>query len=523
MNYELEIQKSRPDNFFSLNGDRPPLVAGSGNSTRRTTGLNLAVINAFLSGREDIPFTLECWYLPIKLSSTAETVVIGHVDEGIVFNGTDFTLRVKYLSQTVEATWTPSEVKSFHVAMVYDTEAFYLYVDGVRVASLDVQAEKFLSTTGQIAVAPVVSGTASGSFDSAAIYYRALTAQELSIHYGWAKELSASINIASALGGTTYNVTYNSVRILQSVTYDKTNWSQGYSINLTDSGSLIGGTGGGTWMVSVPVESIADSITEGVHLTYQGVGTQLSYSTDGTAWAPLANKRTVLEGVSSTDLTLYVKVDVEEDGSLDYLKIDALEQRIIQPFSGNREIYFEYTSLDQTPGHQLDYHVDQGAEIVDGYVEIQPDISGDPINVQTVEVWAKVTDTDGWFMGISGSQYVSVVAGSYTFAGMTSYRNGQPVSNGTQPADEWAHYVFVLNTAANTPIRFGQKIAGTDLLNMSLGHIAVYPQAMTAPEVQNLYNMNIGAPLITVDDDASIGVTELSPSTEFYAYSWTNA
>lgn len=518
MNYELEIQRSMPEAFYALNSDRSPLVAGSGSGTFRTASLNLQAFKAFVAGRELVPFTYEIWYLPVAVST--ENVVIGHNGEGVLFDGTDFILRVKYEGGTIlEQKYTPPEIKSFHVAMVYDLEAFYLYIDGDRVAS--VTADKTKSYLVASAGSSVAYGASKGTYDSAALYYRPLPGNELKLHYSWAKQLPPSSQIAGSLGGTSYELSYNSIRILQSALFDSTNWSMGQIDNLIDSGTLVGGVGGGTWSISVPVESIADVTTQGIHLTYAGKGVTMSYSTDATTWTTIANKRTVLEGTSSDGVTLYVKFDLVEGGYLTSVKIDALESRIVEPNTGQRRIQFQNTSFDQTPGHQLDYHVDQGAEIVTGYIDVLPDDSADIHNVQSVEVWAKVASNDGWFMAISGSQYVSVVGGSYTFAGMTAYRNGALVANGAFPKDEWAHYVFVLNTAANTTIRFGQKLATTDLLSMSVGHVATYPQALDAATVAKLYNMNIGAPLVRVNDPAAIAVTEPVPATQIYAYTWS--
>lgn len=520
MNYELEIQKSMPNFFFTLNGDRPPLVAGSGSATYRTTNLNLQAFSAFVSGRELIPFTYELWYLPRTVST--ESVVLGHNAEGILFDGTSFILRVKYEGgTTLEASYTPPEIKSFHLALVYDIESYALYVDGEIVGSVvaDRSAKYLTSTAGS----QVGHGAAQGVYDSVALYYRALSGGEVRLHNSWQKGVPTSHEIASSLGGTTYDLSYQSVSILQSAVFSSGTWDQGLSDNLTDSDFLIGNTDGGTWQASVPVESIVSGTTEGLHLTYEGQGVTMSYSVDGTTWTPIANKRTVLEGTTADGTTLYIKLEIIEGGFVSSLRIDALESRVLFPVSGQRQLEFQYTSFDQTPGHQLDYHIDQGAEIVQGFIELQPDDTPTPESSQTVEVWAKVTSADGWFMGISGSQYVSVVAGSYTFAGMTAYRNGQPVSNGVQPTDEWAHYVFVLNTSANTAIRFGQKIAGTDPLAMSIGHVAVYPTAMTAPQVLALYNQNIGAPVVRVNDTSTIGVTESVPTTQFYALTWSNS
>jgi phage tail protein X len=522
MNYELEIQKSNPAVFNNLNGTKPPLVAGAGSSTILSAVSNMTFVS-YAQNTENIEFTLETWYLPIVIAASSEIVVIGHSNEGVLFDGKDFILRMKFSDATqIEGRWTPSQAQSFHVVAVYNVTHFFLYINGDLKISLDVPSDKLLAYTGtNISLNALSAGTGSGWYDSAALYYRALASVDIVQHYNNGLNLLSSVQSAAAYGASTFLLTYDNVEALQSITFNSSNWSSGYGIGVSYSDTLTADIGGGEWNTSVPLESVSPTTTAGVNLEYVGQLVTLQYSTDGTTWNTVTNNTTILQDVSTVGLMLYIKLIVADGGYVESLEIDILASRILQAFSGKRPVSFFNVALDRTPGHQLEYQYDQGAQIRNGYLAIQPDASGAITNIASVELWAKLDDSVGVLLDNSTGSVSVAVDGTYTFTGITAYRNGVLVSNGSYGRDEFAHWVFVFTTANNGEIRIGNNLAGTSALDMTVGHLAFYDYALIAGQVAALYNSNIGAAALQIIDNGTVTVTETIPATDIYAYTWT--
>lgn len=515
MSYELEIQKSHPSVFDSYDGGSPPLVAGSGSSTL----LSVADSNSFLAYAEDtegVPFSLEVWYLPVDV--TSPVVVIGHPDEGVMFDGSVFTLSIENGRVITSGSWTPSEIGTFHIAFVYNLLNYSLYINGDLVINLDVPVGPFDSTDNTIVVN---SGSGTGIYDSLALYYRPLSPAEIKSHYSLGRDILTAAEIASSHGGTTYFLTYDNVDIAQSFVYDSSNWTTGFNSGLTLTDNLEA-IGAGEWSVSIPIESISDGTTAGVNLSATGVGFTIQYSLDATTWTYVDNNTTILQDSSTVGVMLYLKLVVADGGYVEQFKVDVLEDRILHPFAGNRTLTFYNASFDKKAENQLDYKVDQGAKITQGYVEVGIDPEVAPVNIGTVSAWLKFAGDTGWVLANSGTAFVSLTANALDSTGIDMYMNGHPIADGTTaPVDQWAFYTFVFTTPNNTSIRLGAKKANTDYLDMSVGNVAVYPQSMSAADALELYNVNVGAPSLSVVDSGVIGVTETDPAVDLFAYVWT--
>lgn len=518
MNYELEVQKSLPSVFNILNGGVPPLVAGTGSASLLTTTPTTVNFNAWITNRELSPFSAEVWYLPVSVS--AETVVMGHTGEGVLYDGTNIILRAKYSnSVTVEGRWTPPEVQNWHFVLVYTTLHWILYVNGEEVITLDVPANQtLLNATTTVTLN---SGPGTGIYDSLALYYRALTGTDAQAHFALGKTVQSANEIASSNGALTWDLTYDNVDSAHRMEIDL---SSGFTQNTAvGDGELVAlDSTGGTWQTAVALAGFAFGILPGVHLTYIGTGVTLAYSIDGSTWTTTPNKTTILEDATPPGL-LFIRLTLANDVAwVSSLRVDILNSRTVAATTGPRTLAFKGAAFDQTPGLQLDYHTDQGVQLRNGYVEIQPDTQQTPVNIAAIGAWLRFDGTAGWVMGISGTQSVSLSAGTIVSTGVTMYRNGATLASGAAaPVGQWAYYVFVLSTPVNTAIRFGDKLTGGSALNMSVGHLAAYSTAPTAAQVQDFYNSNVGAPIVRVDDAGSVGMSESVPAVDIYAYAWS--
>lgn len=518
MSYELEVQKSAPSIFNPLSGTTPPLAAGTGTSTFLSTTPTTVTFNAWIQLREKSPFTAELWYLPVNVA--AETVVIGHAGEGVLFDGSDLILRVKYSgSTTIEGRWSPTEIQNWHIMLVYTTSHWILYVNGDEVITLDVPNLTLLNTTATVLLN---SGPGTGVYDSLALYYKMLSGAEALNHYTLGKVVSSSTNIAASKAGSTWALTYDGVDTLQRIDFDL---SDGYTESTTyGNGQLVSlDATGGTWQTSIPLAAMAGTTTAGVHLTYVGDGITLAYSLNGSTWTTTPNKKTILEGATSPDVLFFRLTLADDKAWVTSFRADILNTRTLAPFAGSRNLVFKGAALDQTPGLQLDYQTDQGAQLrTGGYLEIQPDVQTPSTNITAVEAWIRIDGSTGSIFAASSTQFVTVSSGNLTATGVTMYRNGVPLASG-QPAlpGRWNHYVFVLSTPLNTAIRLGNNLSNTNAADMSVGHVAGYGTTLSAAQIQTIYNFNIGATVMRVDDSGAVGMSESVPGVDIYAYTWS--
>lgn len=519
MSYELEIQKSFPVTVDTLNGARPPLVAGSGSASLVTTSTPHIGFNGWVKGRENSPFSIEVWALPVTVSGSL--LLIGHVAEGLFYDGTDYILRIQYSNNIFEGRWKETEKKAHHFVMTYDISAFVLYVDGERVITIDLPGDdQFLPTNPQLNINQV-GGTA--IYDSLATYYRVLPAREIKEHFALGRSVRTSTDIASSKGGDTWTLTYADVDVDQSIRYDSTNWDSGSFFQSSYTDRLRADVAeGGTWMVAVPLGAF-DITTAGIHLTYVGEGVALAYSLDGATWTIVPNKKTVLEDADTTDATLFVRIDMEDDASwVESLTLDMLKSRAMQAFSGTRQLLFKSSAMDQTPGSQLEFQEDMGAQVRGGYLEVQPDPTpATPRSVSTVELWAKLDDNDGFLVGATASNYVSITASSLAATGFTVYRNGVAFPGGATTTGQWDHYVFVSTSPITGVVRIGDRLTGGTSLDLTVGHLATYEKAFTAGEAASLYSANVGAPAVQIQDTGNISMSESATPTDIYAYAWS--
>jgi len=510
MNYEMELSQHRPAVFNTLNGGVPPLVAGSGSAIRRSASLDTN-FSAFSLGYEATSFTLEVWFLP--LTNTGELVIIGHGSEGVLWDGSSFVLRVKQGDGTVitQSTWTPTEIKAFHVVMTYSPGQVNLFVDGQSVTNLELIDLSF--SAPKDAPVTINGGTGTAIYDSLALYYRALTALEIQQHYNWGNSVPDSISIAMAKGATTWELAYPNVDLEVSFTYDSSNFDEGFmeNVNILEDNLI----GVGEWRQSIVLFSLIGTTSAGIHVTYEGEGVIFSYSLDGTLWITAPNKTTILEdSVLEEDAILYIRLELSDENSwVRSLRLDVLASKVIRPASGSRNLTFKSVSLDQTPGNQLDYHNDAGATIkAGGLLTIGLDQTENPVNIKTVEFWAKFSTAGSLVLSDGRSAVVKS-------DGLIGYNIGD--------FEIYINDIYAVNN--NTIIRFNEWnffsvrfiSADNKIVDIAAPGATVYGLATYSYIPTGTYQFNVGAPALRVDDTSGLTVTESASAAKIHAYSWS--
>lgn len=519
MNYELEVSKSIPAVFNSLNGSLPPLVAGSGSATLLSSALDTTFL-AFSKAYPNEPFSLEVWFRP--LTNTGEQVVIGHASEGVLWNGTQFILRTKHgdAAASTEVGWTPPMIKAFHLVMVYTPGQASLYVDGVLTLNINLPMTPFASTG---TIVRLNGGTGTGIYDSMALYYRALPGSEILEHYIWGKAVRSPVQVATANGGSTWNLMHGESDIYATERFDAANWDLFFLNGLgVIGGRLTPNEGGGTWMGMVPLSAIIEGVTAGISLKYQGLGVVLSYSTDGAAWTPVVNGAIILEDTDVTDVNLLVRIDLPDEGWVDYLTVSILNDRILSPASGTRDLAYRKVELDYENPSPLDYLNTWGAVIIPGGYMTVPIDAAEP--VRAVEMWVKPNTTGATATFVGAADWVGISATGLlsNTNGVTVYRNGQALANGGQVGlNTWNHLLIIFPSDRTTNLRIGQSVGDDAPLDGAIGHLALYNKSFSAAEALALYQSNVGSPRLRIDDASGVTLTEQATPVAFYAQDWS--
>lgn len=497
----------------------PPLVAGSGTSSLLTTIMTDSSFGGWVQGREGSPFSIEFWALPLTVTGPS-LLLAGHVNEGLFYDGSDYILRFEYAGAgIIEGRWREPEAKAHYFVITYDGSSGVLYVDGEAVIRLDLpRGDTFVASSAAI---NLNQRDGTGIYDSLAYYYRVITDAEVKEHFAQGRAVSSSVSIASSKGGTTWTLAYADVDVFQTITYDADSWDVGSFVDVSHTDRLEADAAGGTWQVAIPLGAMVSPATAGVHLRFVGEAVAMEWSTDAVTWQGIGNKTTVLEDAATTDLTLFVRlILISEDSWVESLAADLLGERVMQPFSGNRQLVFNNAEMDHEPGIQLEYQSDMGASITNGYVEVQLDNSDTPANISTIEFWAKFDGADGRLIDATGTNFVGITAGAFNITGFTGYRNGAAIA-GSAATGQWDHYVFVSTSPLTGFIRLGDKLSGGAALKLSIGHLATYEKAFTVGEVTSLYSANIGAPSLRVDDIGGFSLSESATPYDIYAYAWS--
>lgn len=279
--------------------------------------------------------------------------------------------------------------------------------------------------------------------------------------------------ISRAKGGEVFTFDYSSCDLADTFTFGAGSWGL-YSADATVSvGNTI--TPG---VADDSLTSVAGAITFSVtlfhldaftssHVEWAGSGVTVEVTKDGgLTWAALAEDGVVdLAGDPDFDIRVSFAGGVEDDPS-------ELVSMTVYVFKTETM----YSDKVRSLAFSADPMTDDGL-VVNSLITIAA--SDDPDSVTgTIELIA----TQG--------------TGAILPAG-TTYQNGN-------------HIVIVRSVADNTPFNLGP--------NMTISHLALYPQAMSAAEANTLVN---GLPVLQIQDTGSVGVTESSPATDIYAYAWS--
>lgn len=301
-----------------------------------------------------------------------------------------------------------------------------------------------------------------------------------------------AVSVSATKGADVFVFDYSHLDVVYAVTLGAGNWGLFQADGTIAVGKTlapqIGADGvtsqGGAFKTSISLAGLTSYTTARVH--YDGQGFTLAYTlNNGTTWTTLPEDGViVLPTNADLDLRVTFPGNIANDPAvLNSLTVYVLNSETVKTLKGSRTMTFHNDPVTT-----------DGLVVGSTAASIAIATPGDAdYTIGTIEMWVTPTTTSVFTSPPAGTMYKNGVAGSPT--------------SGVRE-----HIVLVLTTPANTAFSLAA--------NATYSHLAVYPQAMNATDVANLYAAQTGVQKITVDDNSTISVTESSPATDIYAYAW---
>lgn len=544
MSYNYRILNDRPRHYYPLvegalawndatgraNGavvgtptTAPPLVVGGGNSYVMDGSNHFRFLSSvFYLDSPTRPFSLEAWFKPVSVSEPKG--ILGHTgqNDGLMFDGESISFTTLHgPAGAATARYFPSDTStSFYVLGVHTESRNELYVNGIRVASVDLTEEQLLSDY-TISTAPgyLYAGHRPGTIivDSVAVYGEALTGRQAKLHFLWGRDVPDLRDVIQKRGGEHWDFTDGKSDVAFDFHFDTDiEWQDAQAASVTIRDGILspalaadGTSAAGTWVAGFILPSIIEPKVDGSKIEFDGDGDFAVHTSmnEGTTWSPAVSGREVTglaKGATTTGKSLQVRVTFPAGANaitkVRNLSIKLYRSRDSLSTNGSPAVLTGKVGLASN-AHQPIEHADyMGLELYSGGVARIDAVAG----FRTFEFWVK-RNTDTVFTlfdGLgTGTTYVNGVAGPQAYV-----------------TGRWYHVVFVTSAAVTGPMNL--NVGGTG--DISLGIIAAYPQAMAAADVAGLYNAYMGIPNQQVVESTGLIVRDAPTDTvKIYSYDWS--
>lgn len=492
------------------------------------------VNNIMISGRESRSFSLEAWIKPGPNGLVTE--IMSRDNSGLFLDGLKLRFSID-IGELVSVEFKNLRAGNiYHVVGVYDQEGIYLFLNGVKVAGVDIPdevARQFADTTA------MMTSTTDSSLvlDSVATYHYALSAFAISSHYAVGTAYPEIADLSSINGGNHYEFTDRAVGV-----YSKSNFPEvdSWSRGLTEGGVAVIGSNlvnlyndtdaefqTGSWTFSETFEASPDATLVSSRILWNSnLPVTVEKSEDGgTTWASLSNGSQIIPSTSlvngygisiritipsSSEQIVVDDLNIAFYSSMDVLGTDEdLPATIFDPqattvadalvpvasFNDNAGIMFSGV----TGGMSIPADADFG-----GYFAVEMTVR---VEEDTSSATILYVDTAS-----AQPQIVSNSSGNWVFSNLTDlYVDGVSVAS---PADislgEWHHVIASFAESAAT-IYVGNNAAGTAGYPIRIGHLATYSDPISDTDAQAIYNAWVGAASVQLTDSALITVSDGNP------------
>lgn len=490
------------------------LVSGTAfSSVFKSTSIGQFACNLFKQGRERQSFALEAWILPVPKTTTGNQSILSHdgIFDGLSINGTVIRFGTSYLTQgNAFCDYDLIFYRRAHVVGVHTFDQNQLWVNGQLVASVDItdaqKADTYVATDGYL-YSGYTTSTQEIAMNGVA-FYASLDGDQIYQNYLAGTEVPSQQTVFPQYGGAIIDIDKSDGNIFLSESWDTSDdFDEGLKNNVEYSDTLIvptyvsGTSAAGSWTVAVPLDLRGDTSIHGVAVTWDGRYITVDYSLDGTSWSAATNGKLVsiiANNYNPTNKDLQIRVNfaggsTADPAYLDKLSVVGFRDNTINNITA-RTVTASHPSILREDTEPFEYRDDGGVYLNGGTLTIGTDGSTDPEVARTLEVWLKP---------VSGTTTISVAG--------TKYRNG--ALDSTLPNGEWSliHYVAAADITTNI------TIAGDCIVNS----VVLYPTALSATEVDAVWDAYTGAAALRLLDTGSVSVTEGATPSSIYAHDWS--
>lgn len=475
----------------------------------------------FKQGKEYLTFSVEAFVRPIQSdpNNVTEQQIWGNdgVMDGLTMNGTVVSFVTKFTDGSeARASFDLMDLQSFAAVGIHTFRKNILYINGDQVAEVEITPTQQLSTfvaTGENQSCGASTSTNSFMLNSLSVYDLELDEESAMTHYANAQDTLGAEDVAIDYRGALLEFgVEGQLSPFFSIEYSSDEeWSLGHRVNCAiNDGTLYpavsqGVSVPGYWETVIPLGASTAQIYA-ANLLWEGSGATVSTSRDGELYEPAQKGKalsTIPKGTNGDGEFLFVRVSFEgglanDPSFFDNMVFSLYTTGTITNFSGREVILDKATPEDDTD--VIDYHQNWGAEMEAGSLTIKAPVGDMGIKAQTIEVWA---------MKGSGS-FTDNIASDASVTG--EYSNGV---EGLKPyaAGEWQLRHYVLDAPFPSDIVF----SGTG----QIGHVILYPEALSPAVIKEIYDSYTGKPKIYVDVDEVFDIHEFPGQVDIYEYDWS--
>lgn len=444
--------------------------------------------------------------------SVGDQQILSHSGEkdGLTINGSVVRFGTSY-ETTGDAfcDYDLGELKLAHVVGKHNADQNELWVNGELVATVELtdeqKADTYISTTPYL-----YSGDTTSSQEVAmngVAFYPNLSGDDIKRNYEAGIDFIGQDRVYPQFGGTPFDLAAaNGAVFIEEVWADKPDFERGMKNNVeyapdqiepyyTNDLSLAG-----DWTASIPLDGQNDTSIYGVMVAWSGYNVTVEVSLDGITWTSAASGRLVSiipngYNPSGKDLQIRAKFAAgiaRGNAWLESLRVIGFRNNTIENISP-RPVTASHPAVVRGDYEPNLYRDDNGVYLNGGTLTIGTDTSVEPEVMRTLELWVKP---------VSGAVTISLAG--------TKYRNG--VADTSLPVGEWS----LVHIVAASDITSAVTVSG----NAIVGQATMYPDPLTAADIDFIWDSYVGRTATRVVDSSTTGVSETASPANIYAHDW---
>lgn len=539
MTFAQESLRDKPSGLFVLDDPAPFLnytgsTAGSfvGSGEQHSVSLTSGALfsqkadathqlsfptSVYTRGQEGQSFSMEATVRIVRGATSGPIQILSHQNQfdGLSINGTVITFTTAFQTAgSASCSFDFQQDQAVHVVGVHTDSRNQLYLNGVLVSEVDLTDAQKTDVFTYTDTALYSGYTTAGDkvlINGVAFYNTELSADSIQRHFMASANMPVAEEVAATFSGHTINPGIDQ----SAVAFDRwwsteEDWKLGGTQNIavlndriqpqfTDDTSI-----SSSWFTSMDLTVKDVTKIESVNVFWSGHGATIQGSLDGVTWTTLTNATRIPfipPGFDPTDKSLFIKITfpggiVNDDSYIDNLNIVSVKNSAIDTVSGHSMSFASASQRREYIAQVL--HDNNGVVLATGStMKLLADTSEQPTVIRTIEFWLKSTSSTQPTISVTGTKYI----------------NGA-VNAGSYPLNEWC----LVHIVAASDVAGDITISGP----VQLGNISIYPSALTASDITELYNQYFGLGVLPASDTSVVQIQDYSTPVKIITGDWVN-